>query len=169
MSGKKHLRKRLFVDPKVQGALVVRVVCYWMICLVTITLMLLCWRIVTGPARLFYTHLDDMWFHYGPALVATLLLLPLVIVDIVRLSNRFAGPMLRLRRSIRALARGEYVEPITFREGDFWQEFAEEFNGVLGRVNRLQAAVSQRSEPDLTNCDPLDTEQEPVGAAADEQ
>ena len=45
-----------------------------------------------------------------------------------------AGPLVRLRRSMRALARGEHVEPIKFREGDFWQEFAEEFNAVAARV-----------------------------------
>jgi hypothetical protein len=134
----KELRKRLFVDPKVQGALVGHVVLYWVIWAVTISLMLLCWQIVTGPARLFYTHLDDMWFHYGPALVASFLLLPLVIIDIVRLSNRFTGPMLRLRRCMRQLARGEAVEPIHFRDGDFWQEFAQEFNEVLAKVQQNQ-------------------------------
>ena len=41
-----------------------------------------------------------------------LALLPLVVVDVLRLSNRFVGPLLRLRRSLRQLARGEYVEPI---------------------------------------------------------
>jgi len=66
MSRVNHLRKQLFVDPKVQGTLVVRVVFYWVVCLITITLMLLCWSILKTP-RMFYTHLDDMWFHYGPA------------------------------------------------------------------------------------------------------
>lgn len=169
MSGKQHLRKRLFVDPKVQGALMIRVVCYWMICLVTVSLMLLCWRIITGPARLFYTHLDDMWFHYGPAMVASLVLLPLVMVDIVRLSNRFAGPMLRLRRTMQQVARGEHVEPISFRDGDFWQEFAQDFNALLARINRLQTAVAQGSQPEDTRAMPLDTQREPVGAAANEQ
>lgn len=75
-----------------------------------------------------------MWFHYGPALIASLLLLPLVIADIVRLSNQFVGPLLRLRRSMRQLARGEYVEPIEFRDTDFWQDFADEFNGVVARI-----------------------------------
>jgi hypothetical protein len=134
MSDKKSLRKRLFVDPKVQGALIGRVVLYWVVCLITMTLMLLCWRIVTGPARPFYTHFDDMWFHFGPALIASFLLLPLVIVDIVRLSNRFVGPLLRLRRSLRAVGRGEHVEPIEFRNDDFWQDLADEFNVMLARV-----------------------------------
>ena len=161
MSSMKRVRKKLFVDPKVQGALVVRVVLYWAVCIITITLMLLCWRIVTGPARMFYTHFDDMWFHFGPALVASFLLLPLVIVDIIRVSNRFAGPMFRLRRSMRAFARGEHVEPIHFRKGDFWREFAEEFNAMVSRVQ----AKDRTTEPERE--EEAEEEAEPVGSAAE--
>ena len=154
MSNKKAMRKHLFVDPKVQGALVTRVVLYWGICLITVTLMLLCWRIVTGPARMFYTHFNDMWFFYGPALVASVLLLPLVIVDIIRLSNRFAGPMLRLRRSMRELTRGEHVEPVEFRDGDYWQEFADEFNALAAAIQGSTA-----SEPEAEHDDPEEQEE----------
>ena len=143
---KEPLRKQLFVDPKVQGALVYRVILYWVFCLIAMSLMLLCWRILTGPARLFYTHFDDMWFFHGPALVASLLLLPLVVIDIIRLSNRFTGPLLRLRRSMRALASGEHVEPLHFREGDFWKDFADEFNQVVARVQ--SETPSPEPEPD---------------------
>ena len=153
MSEMKSLRKRLFVDPKVQGALVVRVILYWVVCLITITLMLICWRIVTGPARPFYTHFDDLWFFHGPAVIASFILLPLVVLDIVRLSNRFAGPMLRLRRSLRALARGEHVEPLEFRDADYWHEFADEFNALLKRV--------QQAPPPAAEHEP---QEEPVGA-----
>ncbi|MFH1919301.1 MAG: hypothetical protein ABIP48_05365 [Planctomycetota bacterium] len=166
MSQVKRIRKRLFVDPKVQGALVMRVLLYWVVCLITIMLMLLCWSVLRTP-RIFYTHFDDMWFHYGPALVASFVLLPMVIVDIIRLSNRFTGPLVRLRRSMRAMARGEHVEPIHFRENDFWQEFAEEFNAVVARVQgetrqldsasqTVAAKAPQEAEPE---------EAEPVGAA----
>lgn len=157
MSNSKYVRKHLFIDPKVQGALVVRVALYWVVCLITMTLMLLCWRILTGPARMFYTHFDDMWFFYGPAVVASFLLLPLVIVDIVRLSNRFAGPMLRLRRSMRNLARGEHVHPIKFRDGDFWHDFAEEFNTLAARLQ--QETTPPPPDPD--------EQPEPVAAGAE--
>jgi hypothetical protein len=155
MLDKKRLRKRLFVDPKVQGALVGRAVLYWVVCLVTITLMLLCWRVITGPARLFYMHFDEMWFHYGPAMVASLLLLPLVIIDVIRTSNRFAGPMLRLRRAMRAVARGESVEPLEFRNADYWHEFASEFNDLLRYLEQLKADRRSHDEHH---------EEEPVGA-----
>lgn len=134
MAKKKYLRRRLFVDPKLQGSLVVRAVFYWLMCLLTVTLMLLCWRIMTGPARMFYAHFEDMWHDLGPALVASLILLPMIVLDVVRLSNRFAGPVLRLRRSMRELAHGEPVEPIHFRDGDFWPDFAADFNAVVARV-----------------------------------
>ncbi|MBN2022021.1 MAG: hypothetical protein JW809_04440 [Pirellulales bacterium] len=158
MIDKKRLRKHLFVDPHVQGALVWRVIMYWFLCLGTAIVMLLCWRMLTGPARMFYTHFDDMWFHYGPALIASLLLLPLVVADIIRLSNRFTGPMVRLRREMRALARGEQVEPLRFRDDDFWHEFAEEFNAVVARVQGDRPNPSSRTFPDAQD------EPEPVGA-----
>ncbi len=164
MARKLRDRKQLFVDPKVQGALVLRVLLYWVVCLITITLMLLCWSIVQTP-RMFYTHFDDMWFHYGPALIASFVLLPMVIVDIIRVSNRFAGPLVRLRRGMRALARGEHVEPIMFRHGDFWKEFADEFNAVAARVqngrpaDEAPADEEPATEPEPEVCD----EREPVG------
>ncbi len=163
VSDKKQLRKRFFVDPKVQGALALRVAFYWLVCTVTMTLMLLCWRIITGPIRPFYAHVDDLWLFHGPAVIASLLLLPLVALDIVRMSNRFTGPMLRLRRSMRALARGEQVEPIEFRGGDFWQEFAAEFNALVQRVQ--EGHVPPAPEQDETA--DRSEDEEPVAAATE--
>lgn len=150
MSDKKHLRKHLFVDPRVQGALIGRVVLYWVMCLVSISLLLFCWRILMGPPKLFYVHAGEMWRDYGPALIASLIILPLLIVDIIRLSNRFVGPLYRLRRSLRELARGEPTEPLEFRGDDFWREFAEEFNAI--RV-RIELSPPKPTEPDYDSQD----------------
>jgi hypothetical protein len=130
--------------------LIVRMVTYWAVCLVTVSLMVLCWRIVAGPPRAFGELLGEVLFDYAPAAVASLALLPLVILDVLRLSNRFAGPLVRLRRAMRALARGEHVEPISFREGDFWMEFAQEFNAVAARVERVggTAGLVGEEEPE---------------------
>jgi len=146
---KKAQRKKLFVDTKVQGALVARTILYWLSCVITISLMILCWRIVTGPVQMFSTHLDDMWFFHGPAIIASLLLLPLVLIDILRLSNRFTGPLVRLRRSMRALARGEHVEPIEFRDDDFWHEFADEFNALAAKIQDQPATdLKSKEQPE---------------------
>jgi len=139
----KHNRKQLFVDPKVQGALILRVLAYWVCTIVTITSMVLCWRILTGPSRMFYMHFDEMWFHFGPALIASLFVLPLMVVDCVRLTNRFTGPLYRLRRCFRELSVGQKVPNIHFRDGDFWQDIADEFNAVNQRVQLLERELAE--------------------------
>ena len=126
--------------------MIVRVALYWVVCLISMMLTLLCWQMIVGPAQPFHAHFGDMWFYYGPALVASLLLLPLMIADVIRFSNRFVGPLVRLRRSMRELARGEYVEPIEFRDADFWQEIANEFNAVRDRVQASAAAAPVEHE-----------------------
>lgn len=84
-----------------------------------------------------------MGLFYTPAVSGTLAFLPLALIDFVRLSNRFAGPMQQLRRTMQELSRGEPVEPIRFRKGDFWHEFAADFNVLVDRVQcRLPGAAS---------------------------
>ena len=101
---------------------------------------------IVGPAQPFHAHFGDIGLYYGPALMASLLLLPLMIVDVIRFSNRFVGPLVRLRRSMRELARGECVGPIEFRDADFWQEIAEEFNAVRDRVQTSATAAQADHE-----------------------
>ena len=149
-------RKRLFVDARVQGGLLLRAAAYWLFCLLSIMMIVLCWRILFGPARIFYKHFDDMWFHFGPALVASLLLLPLVLWDTLRFSNRFVGALFRFRRDMRALARGEHVEPLRFRKGDFWGEMAEEFNAVVARIQGEPSNASGEEASSSTAESPSD-------------
>ena len=155
-------RRQMFVDRRVQGTLIVHSIFYWAFCLISVTLMLLCWRIVTGPARMFYTHFDEMWFHYGAALVASTLLLPIVVLDIIRLSNRFAGPMARLRRSMHDLAQGEPVQAIHFRDDDFWSELAEDFNKIASRLKLAELAAAG-APPAERSTEPLEL----VGSSAE--
>jgi hypothetical protein len=130
-------RKRFFVDFKVQGSLLLRSAMYWAFCLLTISFMLIIWRVVTGPPELFSKHLVEVWQRFAPALVASCLLLPLVMMDSVRLSNRFAGPIFRLRRAMKALVRGENVQALHFRDGDFWHDLADDFNVVATRLQLI--------------------------------
>lgn len=136
-------RKRLLIDRRVQGALIARVLWYSLAVLTTVVVLLIVWRVAsTGPARSLGNQLQDLWFHYGPALVATLSMLPLVLYDVLRISHRFAGPAYRLRNEMRRLAQGDAVRPVRFREGDFWQEFADDFNTLLRRVQSLEARAA---------------------------
>jgi len=143
-----HKRRQLFVDASVQGAVLRRVVVYWFVGMAVVFLGLLCYRITSGPARPFYTHLDDMWFHYGPVFIATLLMLPVVAYDCVRLTHRFAGPMFRMRRAMKTLAQGKTTHPVHFRDNDFWRDFAEDFNALLARTEQVESDANRSTFSD---------------------
>ncbi len=142
-------RKRYLVDSKLQGALSMRTVGYWCFCVLATGLILLCWEVATGPHRPFlsYFSMHEIVQRHGAVALASILLLPILLLDVLITTNRFAGPIYRMRRSMRALAAGEHVQPITFRDGDFWHEVADEFNAVAAYVEGLKPGTTEPATP----------------------
>ncbi len=139
-------RYRLYVDKGVQGALARRVAMYWVVCSwgifcvlagfpIGVTLALGADNAPTVSSLLFHA-----WLDFWPSLLASILMLPLIVWDLLRLSHRFVGPMIRLRNAMRDLADGKHVAPIKFRDGDFWSEFAEQFNQIAARIESVTPA-----------------------------
>ena len=62
------------------------------------------------------------------------------------MTNRFAGPMFRLKRLMQQAAAGEHVEPITFRDDDYWHEFANDFNQLIVRMESLARVNASTSD-----------------------
>ena len=151
-------RRRLYADQKIQGTLLVHATIYWFYCLFSVTLIAVCWIIFTHQPASSVDLFAQLWLNCGPALLGSVLLLPLVLLDCLRLSNRFAGPMVRTRRATKELAHGQTPRPIKLREGDFWSEFADDFNMVIQRCTTT--ALPARAEAQLAVV--------PQAAAADE-
>ncbi len=138
-------RNRLFVDPTVQGAFLLRAVFYWLACVVCLGMTLATTSFLPQPSESFLPFTNNRWFRFIPAFVLFLGLLPAMAFDMVRLTNRVVGPLVRLRRAMRGAAQGERISPLRFREGDFWRDFADEFNAILDKLHEAearQAAVS---------------------------
>lgn len=154
-------RKKLLVDSKVQGALLFRLVWYAGLCGLLMTSQILVWRMIAGPTQPLYVHFSEMWALYAPTILAAGTLLPIIAWDMLRLSHRFVGPMLRLRNEMRRLANGEKVRPIHLRNDDFWHESADAFNAVLERMQRTSGSSFQPTQ-DLTATTP---EPEPAESA----
>lgn len=140
-------RTRFFIDREVQGSLLLRTAVYWLFCLLSVTLMLICWEAYHGPPRRFVDLASEQFFRYGPALVASIVLLPVVLMDVLRLSNRFVGPVTRLRTALNTLAGGQPAKPLNFRDDDFWRDLATDFNQVAARVARADLQLPPPTEP----------------------
>jgi nitrogen fixation/metabolism regulation signal transduction histidine kinase len=138
-------RKKTFVDPMVQGALVRRLVLHWVAFIAVASVVAFALQVLTNPFQPIERHLQEMWWTHGPFLLVMFFMLPVFIVDTIKLSHRFAGPIYRLRNVIKGMAEGEPFKPVKFREMDFWQDLADDFNTMIERVGKANEARS--SEP----------------------
>jgi hypothetical protein len=134
-------RRRLLIDRPVQIALLVRAASYWALCLLVVGTMLVLWEVFTGPPNRTTNVLTAAIDRYFPAMLCSLMLLPLVLCDVLKLSHRFVGPVWRMRQGLRQLADGKRPETMRFRKDDFWPEMAAEFNAVAERVEGTHEAM----------------------------
>lgn len=144
----KHERRRLFwVDPLLQGKLVLRAIIHWSVILLSFAIVLL-----LGAA---FSDLNDpaaavsqtMWKFFIPTVLVSLFVLPIILVDTIRHSNQVVGAVVRFRNAMERLADGEKTGPLVLREGDgCWKSMADQFNRIALRMEELEAAASPSPE-----------------------
>lgn len=140
----KSNRKRVVIDSAVQWSIGRRIISHWIAffgLLVGVNLIIR--AILAAPEGTFLQSAQTAVVAQIPQICIMLLILPIFLRDTLKLSNRFAGPIYRLRKSLETLADGTPMNPIRFRTGDFWMEMADKFNAVLTRVNALEAKNHQ--------------------------
>ncbi len=145
MTGGKR-RHQMIADKKLQGALLAHTTIYWFYCLFSVTLIAVVWIIFSKQPESSSELFTQLWLNCGPALLGSVLLLPLVLLDCLRLSGRFAGPMVRMQRVMRELAAGQSPDAIKLRPGDYWTEFAEDFNVVMERLRKQDSQVPTQTK-----------------------
>jgi hypothetical protein len=151
-----HARRRLFIDRPIQGALLLRTFIFWAVSLASQLLIVLFIAIISSSPDDFYAHKPQLWWHLQLSIVASTVVLPILLLDILKLSHRWVGPISRLRYTLHALSRGEVVPPVRFREGDYWQELAGDLNVVAAELNRRRVDVP-KDEVTTGRRDPTDT------------
>ena len=127
-------RRKALVDPEVQGGVLRKVFTHWILFFVCNALALTIWiRLFEQPEIGWGQTFLDTMVRFLPFFVITLALIPAFVWDTLKLTNRFAGPMLRFRAALRDAREGRPVPPLQFRDSDFWKEIADNFNAVVVR------------------------------------
>ncbi len=139
-------RKKTFVDPKVQGALVRRLVFHWCAFIAAAAVVAFVLQVLSNPFRPIREQAQQVWWTHGPFLLVLVFLLPVFIVDTIKLSHRFAGPIYRLRQTIRGLAQGNQFTPLKFRDFDFWQGLADDFNLMVQQLSSTKSLPTTKDE-----------------------
>ena len=127
-------RRQKFIDSKVQGALARRIIFHWLMFVSVAAVAALLLQVLSDPFRPAGDHLQNVWYTHGPFIVVMLFLLPVFVMDTIKLSHRFAGPIFSLRRTMREVADGQPPKKLKFREGDFWHDLATDYNAMIARL-----------------------------------
>lgn len=139
-------RKRIYVDHEVQGVLVRQLVLHWMVAGLVMFLFLFVMQVLSSPDRSTPGgYLEAMWIRYSPLFVAMITVFPVFAYDSIKLSHRFAGPMVSFRAALARLARGERINEISFRRKDFWQSISKDLNAIAARLGQLEDGTSDQS------------------------
>ncbi len=139
------------IDQQVQGALIGRVLLYWFACQAAMVIGLLGWSVGTAQPGVPALSVAERLRPLVPALIGSQLLLPLVLADFLRLSNRFVGPIWNLRNAMKCVELGDEVSPLQLRRADFWPDLLERFNRLLPRLRPPSSAFCC-AEPLATHC-----------------
>lgn len=141
-------RKKRFVSGAIQGRLLLRMGVYWILYHIILWHALFIFRYVeyrvesttTGAYKPIGELYHQFTLDYYPIIFCAVFALPIVLVDLMNLTHRIAGPLLRFQHALQALAAGEEVQKVGLRKGDLLVEFQGEFNKYLDFVNQQKKA-----------------------------
>lgn len=141
---KKAMRKKLYVNKAAQSSIIKRSIYHWYFCTSLILMTMAIFIALRDPSRSALLLIYELWGYFSPAIVASVVVLPLFIFDTLKISHKIAGPLERLSVEMTRLADGEDVEPLRFRDGDYWPELAEKFNELAEQVKLERESASCR-------------------------
>lgn len=131
-------RKKTYVDPLIQGSLVRRLAFHWIAFVLVAGTLSFCLQVLSDPFRPLGEHVQQLWWTHGPLLLVLICMVPVFVLDTIKLSHRFVGPIYRLRKTIRSIAEGKPTPPLKFRDSDFWRSVADDFNQMTDRLSNQQ-------------------------------
>ena len=143
-----HKRSKKYIDPKVQGALVRRIILHWISFVIVAYVATFLLQVLSNPFRSLGEHAMQVWSTYGIFFLVMACLLPAFILDTVRISHRFTGPIYRLRNMVGSIAAGEPTRRLKFRKHDYWPGLADDFNTMVERLTKGEDYLGENEPAD---------------------
>ncbi len=137
------LRQQYLVEYDVQMALLSRMFFYALGGTIYFVVMIVCSQWLSDPERPLGDVLIQSVSDTACWLPGFLLFTPLAAIDLLKTTNRAAGPIHRLRREMKSLIQNNSDRPLQFRDEDYWTDLAVSFNQIRGELLFLRRQVSE--------------------------
>lgn len=161
-------RRKIWIDSRVQGALIGRAVLYWFAVTLYFGVAFAVSIYCDNPQWTFQKQFAAWFSMIGPWLPSALLILPLVLYDIVRLSHQFVGPVHRARMQLERMVQSPNCTPYSLRTDDYWHELVRPMNGVQNHILSLHVAL-QKAADAMVAAEPNPPKQPPKEIPEEEQ
>lgn len=138
----KNPRKRIFISSRIQGQLVVRLGTYWLLYHFVLWHAMFAYHYVQHRLSAEQGHVSFQELYgtfvlqYYPIIMCAVGMLPIFLIDLVRLSHRIAGPLYRFTQSLQSMTAGEEVRRVRLRKGDLMDELEQSFNAYVDVYER---------------------------------
>jgi len=168
-----HHRTRLWVDPAFQLRLLVRMGVYFLVYAVVVwhvgfLMQLADAMLRTGLSKGFGSLYLGFIEQQRPLLYALVLVVPIIVNDLLRFSQRIAGPLYRCRKVMQEMAAGKRVPEFHPRKHDQMAELFEAFNAVIKEWNARVGANGRAGGTNTAEAAAEGMSPVPAGCAAAE-
>lgn len=154
-------RKRLLVNWTVQGPILRRLCVHLVTFVAAMSSLLMIFWMIQGSAvhaivGKFEEPLHTFWYRAVPFISASLALLPLIVWDMLRITNRLAGPLYRFEQVMRDFEETGKLDKAKLRDNDLLTEFCSRFNNFVAvmheRYPECADGIPQAQEVDSIKC-----------------
>ncbi|MFO0930240.1 MAG: hypothetical protein U0736_24970 [Gemmataceae bacterium] len=147
----KYRRSRLWVNSGFQGRLLVRMVGYFLVYTFVVLHVGFVFEAASnfvedGVHKGFGQLYREFLSRQAPLLFALVLTMPPLLYDMLKFSNRVAGPLFRCQRVMGEMADGKRVDEFHPRKGDLMTELFQAFNRLIHACNARQPANAPAAE-----------------------
>lgn len=145
MSNQVKNRKKAVVNKPVQHKLAGRVVLHFFVFICAGAVFGIINQCLLNPFGGLQENLTVFARQSAPFMLALVCLIPVFVRDTLTLSNRIAGPIHNLRKTIQSHVDGDSdVKPLRFRKNDFWPDLPDAFNTMIEKTSSKKADRDQR-------------------------
>jgi hypothetical protein len=133
----------MYVSRSIQGRMLGRFCAYWVVYHVFLVFALAMDALLSRKIHSFSQLGATLWQEHYWTLLILVAAFPIIFRDLLRTTQRLAGPLVRFEHVLKQMARGEHVEKVQLRKHDLLFDFQNAFNNFIETRNQQLSAAKR--------------------------